>query len=167
MLSIVIPDELKSKYEEFPPIFKNTEIELEDIGQTMQDYCTKIRRTQGVKRSLISSMQGDNVVISTPLFKKYISMGLKVESIKWVLYFYPKPCFKWFHDIVIQYRRLSDIDKDQEILRNMFKLFGNTFYGSTLLSTEKHTNIKLTDEGHIDRYIENPLFKTLDKLNDG
>ena len=75
-LSIRVPDELIPKYSEFPPIFKDIEIKLEDIGPTMQEFCEATTRTTGVKRSLLSSMKGEGIVISTPLLKKYLIMGL-------------------------------------------------------------------------------------------
>ena len=36
---LVVPVELKAKFANFPPIFKNTEIESNEIGEYMQNYC--------------------------------------------------------------------------------------------------------------------------------
>ena len=104
-LSIKVPEELIPKYSEFPPIFKNVEIKLEDIGDVMQKFCKDTNRTTGVKRSLISSMFGDEIVISTVLMKKYLEMGLIVTDIEWILEYDPQTCFKWFQDDVIHDRR--------------------------------------------------------------
>ena len=35
---LVVPDELKSKFANFPPIFKNTEVGRDDIGGYMKNY---------------------------------------------------------------------------------------------------------------------------------
>ena len=50
---IHVPEELISKFSEFPPIFKNKEIPLSAIGEHMQEYCHSISRTNGLARSLI------------------------------------------------------------------------------------------------------------------
>ena len=47
---IHVPDHLIAEFSEYPPIFKNCEIEMKDIGETMQAYCKSIGRKTGVKR---------------------------------------------------------------------------------------------------------------------
>ena len=53
--SIHVPDELKPRFSEFSPIFKNVKIPISEIGENMQELCRSIRREKGVERSLISS----------------------------------------------------------------------------------------------------------------
>ena len=43
--------------------------DLNQRGEHMQQYCRDITRKEGVKRSLISSMWGKDLVLLTPLFK--------------------------------------------------------------------------------------------------
>ena len=38
-VDIRVPDDLIPTFSEFPPIFKNTEITMNDIGEHMQEYC--------------------------------------------------------------------------------------------------------------------------------
>ena len=78
------------RFSEFPPIFKNTEIKMEDVGTYMQEYCESIGRTTCVKKSLISSMHGKELVILTPLFKKYKEMGMICDDIEWIMEYTPK-----------------------------------------------------------------------------
>ena len=80
-----VPDELKETYSEFPPVFKNTEITLADIGDHMQEYCRKTERKTGVKRSLIGSMHAQDILLLTPLVKEYLDMGLVVENIEEII----------------------------------------------------------------------------------
>ena len=56
-----VPEHLHDHFAEFPPIFKNTSISLEDIGTHMRAYCESIGRKTGVKRSLVSSMHAENI----------------------------------------------------------------------------------------------------------
>ena len=83
--SLKVPDHRVEYFSEFPPIFKNTEIKLEDVGEHMQEHCKKTGRKRGVKRSLISSMSGEGLVLLTPLLIKYIELGLEVTDIEFVL----------------------------------------------------------------------------------
>ena len=115
-LSIHVPESDIPKYSEFPPIFKNSPIEIEDMGETMQKFCEETGRKTGVKRSLISSMKGENIVISTPLLKKYLDMKLVVDDVEWVLDYRPQECFKWFMDDVIHARRKPDLHPDYAII---------------------------------------------------
>ena len=38
---IKVPEQLKDYFSEMTPIFKNTEVSLEDIGETMKKYAEK------------------------------------------------------------------------------------------------------------------------------
>ena len=68
-VDIRVPDHLIPAFSEFPPIFKNTEIKLDDIGDHMKSFCEQNGRKTGIKRSLISSMHGKEVIVLTPLLK--------------------------------------------------------------------------------------------------
>ena len=98
--SISVPEGEREKgfFSQFPPIFKNTEITMNDVGEHMQEYARSIGRQKGVEKSLISSMHGDGIVILTPLFEKYIQMGLECTDIEWIIEYNPKKVFEWFRD---------------------------------------------------------------------
>ena len=70
--SIHVPEYLISKFSEFPPIFKNVEIRMEDIGDQIQEYSTSIYRRTGVKKSLISSVWGEGIVTLSHRPLKYL-----------------------------------------------------------------------------------------------
>ena len=57
-----VPKHLEDHFSDFPPIFKNVEIKLEDIGPHVQEYTNSIGRTKGFAKSLISSMSGKGMV---------------------------------------------------------------------------------------------------------
>ena len=165
-LSLHVPEHLIPTYSDFPPIYKNTSIELEDIGVLMQKFCEDTGRTSGVKRTLISSMSGEGIVISTALMKKYLQMGLVIDDIDWILDYQPKKCFEWFRDMVINGRRKSDLDHNYAIIGDCLKTLGNAFYGGTLIDRKKHTSVTIVDENKIGNHIKSPMFKTLTELND-
>ena len=123
-----VPEDKIPDFSEFPVIFKNTEITMADIGDHMQAYARSIQRRKGVERSLISSMHGEGMVILTPLFKKYMEMGLVCTNIEWILEYHEKPVFEWFWDEVINDRRMGDLDPDNKTKAETSKTEGNTRY---------------------------------------
>ena len=163
--SVHVPEHLIDKFSEFPPIFKNCEISLADIGEHMQAFCRKTTRRVGVNRSLISSMWGERIVTLTPLFKKYVEMGLVITDIEFIMEYNPKTCFEWFQDEVVRNRRMADLDPDYKIRGETSKTKGNCFYGGTIMDKTKHTSVRFSSEQNIGNHIKNPLFKCMTELN--
>ena len=104
----VHPDDYEN-FSEFPPIFKNCEITMADIGEHMQAYCRSITRKVGVKRSLIGSMHAKGILLLTPLLKKYIEMGLIVTRVELVIGYNGLPVFDWF---------MKEVSKDRRRVQN-------------------------------------------------
>ena len=76
-----VPDELKSKFADFPPIFKNTEVSRNDIGEFMKNYASENKLLTQPQRMLISSFQLTNGIVITPLLNFYLSLGLRCTKI--------------------------------------------------------------------------------------
>ena len=90
-------------------------------------------------------MRGDGIVIMTPLFQKYIELGLVCTDIEWVLEYNPV------------YKIRSETAKTK----------GNSAVGITMMDKTKHTSVKYCEEKNVSRHIRNPLFKSLEELNRG
>jgi hypothetical protein len=82
---IHVPESLREYFKEMFPIFKNTEIRREDIGEFMKSYAEENNVMPRPRRSLIGSMKGDKILLATPLLKWYLEHGLEVR----VKYFKP------------------------------------------------------------------------------
>ena len=54
---LVVPDELKTKFANFPPIFKNTEVGRDDIRDHMKNYAIENELLKHPQRILISSFK--------------------------------------------------------------------------------------------------------------
>ena len=161
-----VPDDLVDKFSEFPPIFKNTEITMTDIGDHMREYCRQTTRRTGVKRSLISNMHAKGILLLTPLLKKYLEMGLVVTNIETVIVYNGKSVFKWFQDEVCRDRRRSDLGGAEfQVKGEASKLKGNCGYGRTLMDKSKHTHLCFAKEKNLAKHVNNPLFKHYDELN--
>ena len=165
--SLHVPTELIEFYSEFPPIFKNTGIELKDIGPHMQKYAEAIDRQTGVKKSLIPSMFGNGMVILTTLFQKYIQMGLVCTDIEWVLEYNPKPVFQWFVDKVADDRRRADLNPDLAIIGETSKTSGNACYGYCCIDKAKHNSVCFCDEENLSKHVRDPFFKSMEELDGG
>ena len=87
--------DLTSVYSEFPPIFKNTLIELDDTGEMMHKICPCTNRKTGVRHSLVSGLFGENIVILADLIEEYLRIDITLCN----LYHQPTMCFDWFRDI--------------------------------------------------------------------
>jgi len=79
---IETPEELKPKFEEFCPIFKNNMVPREDIGEHMREYTEPNNVFKKPRRMLIGSYFGKEILLITPLVKYVLStMGVSKESI--------------------------------------------------------------------------------------
>ena len=126
-VDIHVPDHLIEKFSEFPPLFKNVEITIDDIGDHMQTFCRSIERKTGVKRSLISSMRAEGILLLTPLVKKYLEMGLIITRVELAIAYNGKPVFEWFMNEVVDDRRRADTGGiDLEMKGEASKLKGNS-----------------------------------------
>ena len=119
---------------------------------------------KGVDRALISSMKGEKLVLFTPLFKKYIEMGLVCTNIEFVLEYYPKRVFEWFQDKVVDDRRMADLDPAYGIIGETSKTSGNCAYGKCCIDKTKHNSVSFVDEKNLDIHIQSPTFKSIEKL---
>ena len=67
--SIHTPEELKSKFSDFPPIIKNTMISRSDIGEYMQKIAEEQEFLKKPRKYLISSYFGEEILINTRVAK--------------------------------------------------------------------------------------------------
>ena len=164
--SIHTPEELKSKFSDFPPIIKNTMISRYDIGEYMQ----KIAEQEFLKkprRYLISSYFGEEILINTRLAKFYLELGLKITRIQEFIQFFIMKCFDELSQEIVQNCHLGSIDPDKKVLAMMSKLCGNSLYSATLLNQSKHCAVTYHTDSNINKAINNPRFSHLEQLKPG
>ena len=118
------PDHLKAKFSEMTPIFKNTEISREDVGDYMREYAEEHDLLKKPTKSLIGSYFAKNYCVSTPLLQWYLKQGLVIDKVHLVVEYEPRKCFDWFLDHVSNMRRKGDDHSLSEILSNGAKLKG-------------------------------------------
>ena len=71
-----VPENLRSNFNNFPPIFKNTLVSKSDIGDLMKSYAEDERLLSQSRKMLISSFTLQNGTLFTPLLLFYLQLGL-------------------------------------------------------------------------------------------
>ena len=120
---IEVPDEHLEFWADLPPIFKNTLVGLEDIGEHMRGFCVAHGILEKPRRTLISSYVGNDIMLGTPLLKWLLEHGLRVTKVHEAFEFKPAECFKGFIEKATNIRRQADVDPERfGILGAMEKL---------------------------------------------
>ena len=141
LCDIETPEELKPKFEEFCPIFKNTMVSRDDMGEHMREYAERNNVFKKPRRMLIGSYFGNEILLITPLVKWYLDHGLKVTKVYEFIEYYPSKCFEKFGLDVSEARRAGDSGPSKAVLAESQKLHGNSSYVKCLTNKEKHREV--------------------------
>ena len=163
-VDIETPEHLKEYFSEMTPIFKNTTVNFEDMGEYMQEYHKNNKISFVKSTKLIGSYFGKEILLYTPLLKWYLQHGLKITKFHVGIGYESNKCFKKFADEVSDARRAGDIDKSYELIAETMKLFGNSAYGKTITNKEGFVSTTYATENNISKKINNPRFKDLEEL---
>ena len=145
---IDVPDHLKEYFAEMPPIFKNTEIQYNDLSAETK---TQVKPNYKSKK-LVGSMFGKKMLFPTELLKWYLEHGLVVSNITCVIRYERKAPFKSFAEQVSNERRAGDSSPAYKLRGEMMKLMGNSSYGKCITNFLKHERVKIVAE---DKYNKN------------
>ena len=141
-----VPSHLRDYFSEMPPIFKNCMVSKDDIGQHMAEFADENGIMQQPRRTLVSSMKGDKIMLITPLLKWYLQHGLDITAVYSIIEYQPRRCFSDFADTVVEARRAGDKDPCKAIIAETMKLIGNSAYGKTITNKERFTDVELCTE---------------------
>ena len=160
-----VPDGLKYKFSNFPPIFKNFNISRADIGDYMRDYAIDNDLLKQPQRMLISSFKWENGTVITPLLNFYLSLGLKCTKIYRFVQYTPKKCFNNFVQSVVDARRVGDENPESSVVAETMKLLGNSSYGYQIMDRSRHTETKYLNDEKTHKAINGKLFKRLNSVS--
>ena len=91
-----VPDELKAKFFNFPPILKNNNATRNDIGEYMKTYAEENDLLKQPLRMLISSFKLTNGILITPLFNFNLDLGLQCTKTLRCIQYTPRKVFNSF-----------------------------------------------------------------------
>lgn len=158
--------ELIDYFAEFPPICKNVEITINDIGRYMRDFAEDNGYMTQPRKNLINSYWAKKALFATPLLKWYLENGLILTRVYQAIEMKPKRPFSKIVDHIITQRRKADIDESHKSAGENWKTLGNSLYGKTMTNKEKHKNNKIVGDDNVDRLINDPRFCKMEEVGD-
>ena len=162
---IEVPENLRSKFNDFPPIFKNTLVSKSDIGELMKNYAEEKRLLSQPRKMLISSFTLQNGTLFTPLLLFYLQLGLVCTKIHRFVEYTPKKCFNSFVQSAVDARRQGDENPNSSVVAETMKLLANSSYGYQIMDRSRHTVTKYLSDEKTHAAINSKLFKKLDHVN--
>ena len=121
---ISVPEELRDRFSEMPPIFKHASVKHTDAGRHMQEFVEANGLSQRPRKCLIGSLFGDKILLATPLLRWYMKHGLKVTRIYQSIQWRSSTCFASFTQQVADARRNGDSHPDKKVIGETMKLLG-------------------------------------------
>ena len=162
---IQVPENLRSKFVNFPPIFKNTLVSKSDIGDLMKNYAEEERLLSQPRKVLISSFTLQNGTLITPLLLFYLQLGLVCTKIHRFVEYTPKKCFNSFVQSAMNARRQGDENPNSNVVAETMKLLANSSYEYQIMDRSRHTVTKYLSDEKTHAAIKSKLFKKLDHVN--
>ena len=93
------------------PLFVLLEIPDFDIPKEMKIYKEKtVRKVVKGTKTLLGVMKAKNILLCTPLIKWYLSHGLRLTAVHYLVEYEPGKSFLWLPEEVANARREADKD---------------------------------------------------------
>ena len=126
---IEVTEHLRDYFSNFRPIFKNTVVSRNDIGDLMKEYGEREGIMPQPRRMLISSFILTNGTIITPLLLSYLKLGLVCKKIQQFVQYTPRKCFNNFVQSAVDAGRQGDENPTSGVVPETMKLLANSSYG--------------------------------------
>ena len=163
---IEVPEHLHSYFSNFRPIFKNTVVSTEDIGNLMREYEEKENIMAQPRRMLISSFILTNGTIITPLLLFSLKLGLVCKKIHRFVQYTPRKCFNDFVQSAVDARRQGDENPKSSVVAETMKLLANSSYGYQIRDRSRHTVTKYLTDEKTHSAINSKMFKRPNHITD-
>ena len=132
----------------------------------MRNYAEQHKLLSQPRSCLIGSLFGKQMLFVTPLLQWYLKKGLIISNITLVMEYEPLACFSDFGARVSDARRGGDVDSNQTIIAETYKLLGNSAYGKTITNIQKHCDVVFLNNKETAKKVNSPLFKKLTPLDE-
>ena len=161
-----VPEHLKTYFANFTPIFKNTVLSRNDIGDLMKEYAEKQRIMSQPRKMLISSFHLKNGTIITLLLLYYLHLGLECTKIHQFVQYTPKKCFNSFVNSAVNAFREGDENPNSSVVAETMKFLANSSYGYQIMDRSRHTVTKYFNGEKTHSAKNSKLFKRLNFIID-
>ena len=162
---IEVPEKMRSKFDNFLPIFKNTLVSKSDIGDLMKNYAEEEKLLSQPQKKLLSSFTLQNGTLVTPLLLFLLQLGLVVTKKHRFVDYIPKKCFNSFVQSTVDARRKGDKNSNSSVVAETMKLLANSSYGYQIMDRSRLTVTKYLTDEKTHAAIESKLSKKLDHVN--
>ena len=162
---IEVPEKLRANFANFRPIFKNTLVSKNDIGDLMKTYAEEEGIMSQPQNMLISSFTIQNGTLITPLLLFYLQLVLVLTEIHRFVEYTPKKCLNSFVQSAVDARRQRDEDPNSTVVAETMKLLVNSSYGYQIMDRSLHTVTKYLIDEKTHAAINSKLFKKIDHVN--
>ena len=163
---IEVPEHLRDYFSNFRPIFKNTVVSRNDIGNLMKEYAEKEGIMPQPRRMLISGFILTNSTIITPLLLSYLKLGLVYKKIHRFVQYTPRKCFNNFTQSTVDARRQGDENPNSSVVAETMKLLANSSYGYQIMDRSQHTVTKYLNDEKTKSAINSKIIKRLNHKTD-
>ena len=142
-----VPENLREKFESFPPIFKNIFVSRSDNGDFMKKDAEENKLMTQPRRMLISSFHLINGTIIAPLLNFYLDLGLECDRIYRFVQYTLMKCFNSFVQSAVDAWRKDDENPHSSVVAETMKLLANSSYGYQIMDRSRHTITKYLNDG--------------------
>ena len=133
---IEVPGKLRANFANFPPIFKNTLVSKNDIGDLIKTYTEEERILSQPGKMLISSFTLRNAILITPLPLFYLQLAFVATKIHRFVMHNPKIRFNSFVQAAV------DKNLNSSVVAETRKLLANSSLGYQNKERSRHTVMK-------------------------
>src|SRR5262249_11810161 len=85
MVDLEVPEDLRSAFDRFPPIFVNREVGRNNIGPFMRQFAVENNLLKQPRRCLVSLHKAKRVLLISDLIRWYLDAGLIVTQVYFAL----------------------------------------------------------------------------------
>ena len=162
---IGVPENLRSKCVNFPPIFKNTLVGRSDIGDLMKNYAEEERILSQPRKMLISSFKYKMEHLLFICSCSIYNWILLLQKYTVLSSTFQKKCFNSFIQAAVDARRKSDENPNSSFVAETMKLLANSSYGYQIMDRSQHTVLKYLTDEKTHAAINSKCFKKLDHVS--
>jgi len=152
------PKEVIEKYRRlnFPFIFRELTVTEDMLSETMLNQATKNKRAFP-HQCMTLTYNADDFIVTTPLLKFYLEMGMVVTNVYWVLQYVPTQPFEHFVKELVEVR-INSVNVNAA-LGDRAKFTLNSSVGRFGMNLSKHRNTKFVRKENLARHIRTPLLE--------
>ena len=162
---IEVTENVRLKFGNFPPMFKNALVSKSDIGELIKNCAEKKPLLSQSRKMLNSSFTLQIGTHLTPLLLFFLQLGLVCRKLHRFVKYTPKKCFNSFVQSAVDAGRQGDENPNSSVVAEAMKILVNSSYGYPIMDRNRHTVTNYLTDKKTHAAINSKLFKMLDHLN--